>query len=181
MQKRLNKENWLELGLEALAADGPDGLGLEAMCERAGKTRGSYYHHFDSAGDFQKQLLMWWESTYTHKLIEKIDRAGHINPKLDHLNQLVAHLDPRIERAVRHLSGRNEEAALTCRAVDETRINFLARLYSRSPRFNNDDAKMLAQIEYAAWIGFLMIAPDSPPQKMLEMYNGFLRLTARAD
>jgi len=180
MSKRLNKDAWLGLGLEALASEGPEGLTVEAMCKRARKTRGSYYHHFSSAADFQKQLLDWWEETYTHALIEKIEKLGHHSEKLDHLNQLAAHLDPRIEQAVRRLGARSDEAALTCHAVDKARIGYLVRLYEQCPRYSADEAQMLARIEYAAWVGFQVIEPDAKPQEMLDMYEMFLRLTGRA-
>ena len=179
MNKRLTKTGWLDHGLEALADDGPQGLTVEAMCERAQKTRGSFYHHFESAGDFQKQLILWWKKTYTRDLIEKVERLGQPGQKLDHLNQLAAHLDPRIEQAFRRLAARSSDAALTCRQVDDTRIAYLARLYAQSPRYSAEEAQMLARIEYAAWVGFQLVAPDATPDEMLEMYQGFLKLTGR--
>jgi len=179
MSKRLTKPGWLDYGLAAMAEQGPGGLTVEAMCERAQKTRGSFYHHFDSAGDFQKQLLLWWEKTYTQDLIAKVDRLGQPGKKLDHLNQLAAHLDPGIEQAFRRLAARSSDAALTCRRVDDTRIAYLAGLYARTPRFSPGDAQMLARIEYAAWVGFQLVAPDATPDEMLEMYQGFLKLTGR--
>jgi len=179
MSSRLSKNDWLDLGLAALADEGPDGLTIEALCERAQKTRGSYYHHFNSGAAFVEQLLGWWLKTYTRDLIEKVERLGHHGEKLDHLNQLAAHLDPRIEQAFRRLGARNQQAARTCRAVDDARIDYLADLYGQSPRFSADEARMLAQIEYAAWVGFQVIAPDAKPQEMLHMYEMFLRLTGR--
>ena len=180
MNMRLNKGDWLKLGLEALAQEGPDGLTIDAMCTRAGKTRGSYYHHFSSAGDFLEQLLGWWEKTYTHEIIEKVERLGQPSDKLDYLNQLVAHFDPHLEQAFRALATRSKEATLTCQNIDKTRIDYLAEQYLQSPRYNALDAKILAQIEYAAWVGFQLISPEAKPQDMLQMYNGFLRLTGRS-
>ncbi len=179
MSKQLTKTVWLDHGLAAMAEQGPGGLTIEALCGRAQKTRGSFYHHFESAGDFQQQLLLWWEKSYTHDLIEKVERLGQPGQKLDHLNQLAAHLDPRIEQAFRRLAARSSDAALTCRRVDDSRISYLARLYAQSPRFSAQDAKMLARIEYAAWVGFQLVAPDAKPDEMLEMYQGFLKLTGR--
>ncbi len=186
MSTRLTRQDWLDVGLEALTNDGPDGLTVEAMCTRADKTRGSYYHHFKSASDFQKQLLAWWEKIYTHDLIERVGRPGQASEKeqasekLDHLNQLAAYLDPRIEQAFRRLAARSEDAAFTCRSVDETRIGYLARLYEQSPRYSADEAQMLARIEYAAWVGFQLIAPEAKPQEMVKMYEAFLHLTGRS-
>ncbi len=179
MNKRLTRQGWLNYGLQALADNGPEGLTVEAMCTRANKTRGSFYHHFDSAADFQKKLLLWWEKTYTHDLIEKIDRLGLPGQKLDHLNQLAAHLDPDIEQAFRRLATRSKDAAIICHRADNIHIDYLAKLYEQSPRFSARQAAMLARIEYAAFVGFQLVAPDAKPQEMLEMYQAFLKFTGR--
>ena len=179
MPERLTRSAWLDHGMAAMAKDGPAGLTLEAMCARTNKTRGSFYHHFASAADFQKKLLVWWEKTCTHDLIEKIERLGQSGQNLDHLNQLAAHFDPRIEKAFRRLAASSKGAARTCRSVDNARIAYLTKLYQLSPRYSPEEAQMLAQIEYAAWVGFLLVAPDAGPREMLEMYQAFLKLTGR--
>lgn len=163
----------------ALADGGVEALTVEAVCLRAGKTRGSYYHHFESADDFERQLLAWWRRKFTTLLIEKAERATLPATRLDYLNVLVSRLDPRIERAVRHMAGRSACAGQICQEADARRVDFLARLYEQSARYTDKDARTLAQIEYAAWVGLLSVAPDIGPQDMLEMYDGFLRLTGR--
>lgn len=179
MNKRLTKDDWLNLGLQALGESGPEGLTIESICHRAQKTRGSYYHHFNSATDFEKQLLAWWQENFTDAIIEKVERLGHAGDKLDHLNLLAAHLDPHVEQGFRRLAARSKEAAIICKIVDGKRIEYLAKLYEKSPRFDRQEAKMLARIEYAAWVGFQLIEPDAKPQDMLKMYDTFLQLTGR--
>ena len=181
MSKHIKKTDWLEAGMKALAEVGPPGLTVEAMCKRVGKTRGSYYHHFRSGDDFLEQLLGWWLKSYTHDLIEKAEKFSAHNDKLDHLNHLAAHLDPAIEHAFRRLAASNETAARTCKLVDDTRIAYLAGLYGQSSRLSTAQAHMLAKIEYAAWVGFQLIAPDAKPTEMLEMYDAFLEMTGRKD
>ena len=46
LSARLGRDDWLALGLERLAAEGPRALRLENICAAAGRTRGSFYHHF---------------------------------------------------------------------------------------------------------------------------------------
>ena len=179
VSKRLSEIDWLKHGMAALAEDGPPGLTVEAMCARAGKTRGSFYHHFESAAAFQKQLMLWWQKTCTRDLIDRLRHRDQSEGRLDHLNLLAAHLDPRIERAFRDLAAGNKEAAIICRSVDDTRIGFLAELYEQSPRYSRREAQMLARIEYAAWVGLQLVIPEARPQEMLEMYQSFLKLTGR--
>jgi AcrR family transcriptional regulator len=179
MGKHISKEDWLSMGLAAVAKNGPDGLTVEAMCERAGKTRGSFYHHFSSAADFRGRLLEWWRETFTEQLIEKSERLTRPGKKLDHLNQLAAHLDPAIEQGIRRLAATHDDAGVICREVDRIRTQYLAQLYRQSGHYKDEQASMLARIEYAAWVGFQLTEPEAEPQEMLAMYDSFLRLTGR--
>ena len=179
MGKHISKNDWLAMGLVALAQGGPEGLTVEAMCERAERTRGSFYHHFSSAGDFRAQLLAFWRQTFTDALIEKSERVSSASQKLDCLNQLAAHLDPAIEQGVRRLAAAHEDAGEICRQVDARRTQYLARLYRQSGHYDDESALMLAKIEYAAWVGFQLTEPDAKPAEMLAMYDAFLRITGR--
>ncbi|MFN3260463.1 MAG: helix-turn-helix domain-containing protein [Pikeienuella sp.] len=57
---RLGREDWLALGRAAIEEEGPSGLTVEALTRRAGKTRGSFYHHFESQGAFLRALAAAW-------------------------------------------------------------------------------------------------------------------------
>lgn len=179
-QIRLTRQNWLEIGLQAMSDVGPDGLTIDAICKRANKTRGSFYHHFKSTDDYIAALLDWWKQTFTINIIEKTETRTQTSDKHDHLNNLAAHLDPRAEQAFRRLAARNEKAQLVVREVDQARLAYLTSLFAQSSRYSNDQAKMIAKIEYAAWVGFQLIEPDATPAQMLDMYQGFLQLTGRA-
>lgn len=177
--RRFSRTHWLELGLEALAHNGPAGLTVEALCERAKKTRGSFYSHFEGTEDFLKSLADHWRETFTDMLIKASNAQGKAAARLDHLNQLAARLDPRIEQGIRKLASSDDGVAQVCALVDQRRMDFLAGLYELSGRFDAADARMLARIEYAAFVGFQQIAPDAPPSQMRDMYQGFMRLTGR--
>src|SRR5688500_82529 len=42
---RWTREDWVELAVARLKADGAGALTLEALCLAAGRTKGSFYHH----------------------------------------------------------------------------------------------------------------------------------------
>lgn len=60
---RLGREDWLALGRAALEEEGPSGLTVEALMRRAGRTRGSFYHHFGSQGAFLHALAAAWAAS----------------------------------------------------------------------------------------------------------------------
>jgi len=176
---RLTKQGWLEIGMAAMSADGPDGLTIEAICKRAGKTRGSFYHHFKSTDIYLSELVLWWKQRFTLDVIKKTDKHTKPSDKHDNLNQLAVHLDPKAEQAFRQLAARDKHTANIVREVDDIRIAYLTQLYQHSALYDDKQAAVIAKTEYAAWVGFQLIEPDATPAQMLEMYQGFLELTGR--
>ena len=176
---RLTRSGWLQLGLSALAADGPDALTLEALCERANKTRGSFYHHFPSIDDYLEQMMLEWRRTHTDSLIEATSNGPNPAARLDQLNTLATRLDPHIEQGIRQLAARNGVARRVLKEVDTARIAYLAQLYNQSGRFTDTEALALAKIEYAAFVGMQIVFPDDGPETRLKLYRDFLKLTGR--
>ena len=177
--KRFARKDWLQLGLAALAEAGPAGLTVEALCARAGKTRGSFYSHFAGTEDFLGALAGHWRETFTEALIAAANRQGRPGARLDHLNQLAVRLDPRIEQGMRKLAAANAGVAHVCADADARRIAYLARLYEISGKFSRADAQALARIEYAAFVGFQQIAPDAGAAELRQVYQDFMKLTGR--
>lgn len=174
---RFGKDDWLDLGLKALGEKGPDGLTIDALTARAGKTRGSFYHHFESMDVYRTALGQHWRRTYTDDIIEKVNKRGADDGRLDHLNRLAAWLDPQVEQGMRALAGGDPAIARVVHEVDEVRVAFIEKLYGAETRFSGDDAKALARIEYAAFIGFQTMA--LPPADSIKLYEAFMRLTGR--
>ena len=44
---RTPRSSWIEEGLRALAAGGPDAVRIELLAQALGVTRGGFYWHFD--------------------------------------------------------------------------------------------------------------------------------------
>ncbi|MBZ0216634.1 MAG: TetR/AcrR family transcriptional regulator [Fimbriimonadaceae bacterium] len=174
---RLTFQAWLQLGLEALAEDGPEALTVEALCTRAKRTRGSFYHHFPSIEYFIEHMLEAWRKTHTEDLIKATAQRANLADRMGHLNELAIGLDPGIEQGVRRLAARDETARNICAAVDDTRVAYLADLYARSARFSAQDALTMAKVEYAAFVGMQVIYPGESPAKRLALHDEFVRLT----
>lgn len=64
----LNRNDYFEAGLELLAEGGVAEQTIAKLCERLGITKGSFYHHFTSLGDFRQQLLAYWEANQEAKI-----------------------------------------------------------------------------------------------------------------
>ena len=176
MQKRYAKDDWIKLGFELLAQKGSQSLTIEKLCKSAGKTKGSFYFHFQTIEDYLISLVQQWYKTYTLAITSrKSSGAG----RLDLLNQLVARLDFPLETAIRTLAARNSTLHSIVIKADEERMDWLASLYEASGQYSHQQAKALAAIEIAAFTGFRLIKPDMKPEESRQFYEDFLKLTNR--
>lgn len=177
---RLSRDDWLVLGLAQLSAHGPDGLRIEPLCAAAARTRGSFYHHFEDHDAFIAALLDHWREWNTDGVIEMVEFEAEISGKRGRLNALAAGLDQQMEVAIRRFAATNPQASEVVAEVDETRIAYLARMNVEEITSDDARARMLAEIEYAAFIGFQHLFPDSDEARLIEVGEMLETMVANA-
>ncbi|WID97873.1 TetR/AcrR family transcriptional regulator [Bosea vestrisii] len=173
---RFRPPDWLALGLAALAEQGPAGLTIEALCRRAGKTKGSFYAHFPAIEAYHAALALHWRETYTLRLMQEADKGEAAQDRLIALDRMALALDVRVEQGMRRLAQLDAGVAATCAEVDRERIGYLEKLHSDTKRFTPDEALALARVEYAAFIGFQQLDLGLSPDDLHECYRSFTRL-----
>ncbi len=176
-RERYTKQSWLELGLQVLAKTGPNGLTIETLCERAQKTRGSFYFHFESINGFLESLADEWHQRFNEQIIAN---GPTKSSRRDLLNELAGRLDPAIETGIRQLAISNTEVQKRVTIADKERIAWLAKLYSTSGHYDGDKSSELATLEYAAFIGFRLVEPEMDTARSKALYQAFLEFTGRA-
>ncbi len=177
---RFSRDDWLILGLAQLSAYGPEGLRIEPLCAAAARTRGSFYHHFDDHDAFIAALLDHWREWNTDGVIEMVELEAEISGKRGRLNTLAAGLDQQMEVAIRRFAVANPQASEAVAEVDETRIAYLARMNEEELAVNETRARMLAEIEYAAFIGFQHLYPNADETRLTEIGKALERMIADA-
>ena len=147
---RMTKEDWVVVALDVLSTKGVDALTLAKVCEVAGKTKGSFYHHFKDVGALREAMLSYWEEKHTLHIIEMAQQKATAKEKADVLNRLAAQADWGIERAMRLWAQQDDVALRAVRSVDRRRVAYLVGLYDGVAPAR---AKQLAWIEYSALLG----------------------------
>lgn len=175
---RFSRQNWLELGFAALAEDGPAGLTIDALCRRAGKTKGSFYAHFPAIEAFLAALAEHWRESFTLRLMQAADQSEAAGERLIALDKMALALDFRVEQGMRRLAQLDAGVAAICTAVDRERIAYLARLHGEAGRLP-DEALALARVEYAAFVGFQQLDLGLSPQDLHGCYRSLMRMLAR--
>ncbi|MEL7213411.1 MAG: TetR/AcrR family transcriptional regulator [Pseudomonadota bacterium] len=153
MVKRFKKSDWLALGLEELASNGPDALRVKELCAAAGKTVGSFYHHFEDQAAFIDALMEHWHKTFTRPVIDMLEQIDDAQQRAKELSGLATKLDPSIEVGIRLLANQNAQVQRVVECIDHERIAYVTKLYAGRFNLAEDEAAMLAKLEYAAFVG----------------------------
>jgi len=73
---RTPRSRWIEEGLRALAAGGPDAVRVEALAQALGVTKGGFYGHFADRNALLDEMLDTWERMSTDEVLERVERHG---------------------------------------------------------------------------------------------------------
>lgn len=76
--KQQTREQLILAGMELFREQGIDAPSLDAICERAGKTRGAFYVHFDDREDFQVAVMERILMAYVATIVTTADPAGDL-------------------------------------------------------------------------------------------------------
>jgi len=149
---RFARSDWLELGVRLLSEEGPQALSLERLTEAAGRTKGSFYHHFQSRDGFLAALAAHWRDT----VVEPAARPYRDDPSPPVWRALLLdapfQLNRPFERGLRRLAVGEPIVRGAVERVDRERIDSLTFLVSQL-RDDLEDPRAFAVLMYAVIIG----------------------------
>jgi AcrR family transcriptional regulator len=128
---RTPRSRWIEEGLRALAAGGPDAVRVEALAQALGVTKGGFYGHFADRGALLEEMLDSWERKATDEVLERVERkGGDVRTRLRRAGALTfsSELLP-IDLAIRDWARRDQAVAERLRRVDNRRMEYLRLLF----------------------------------------------------
>jgi AcrR family transcriptional regulator len=159
---RTPRGRWIEEGLRALAAGGPDAVRIELLARALGVTRGGFYWHFDDRRELLEELLEAWERVSVDEVIERVEGdGGDARTKLRRLSALAASSDEplRIDLAIRDWARREQSVADRLKRVDNRRMDYMRSLFGAFCP-GQDDVEARCMVFYSLWIGSHFIAAD---------------------
>lgn len=161
-ETRTPRDRWIEAGLEALAAGGPDAVRVEALAKRLGVTKGGFYGFFADRDALLTAMLDTWERESTDEVLERVEREGG-NPKtrITRAGVLTFSGDRLlpIDLAIRDWARRDEAVADRLRRVDNRRMGLLREMIGT---FCNDPEEVEARsvLAFCLLIGVHFLAAD---------------------
>jgi AcrR family transcriptional regulator len=152
---------WIDVGLRALAAAGPDTVRIEPLAQALGVTRGGFYWHFKDRGAFLEELLDTWERRSTDEVLERVEReGGDARDKVRRAGMLTfsRELLP-IDLAVRDWARRDRSVAKRLKRVDNRRMEYLRSLIGTFCD-SADEVEARSMLAFSLAIGNHFIAAD---------------------
>jgi AcrR family transcriptional regulator len=159
---RTPRSSWIDEGLRALAAGGPDAVRIETLAKSLGVTRGGFYWHFEDRRALLDEMLDRWERTVVDEVIERVEReGGDAGTRLRRLFALASAGNALLmtDLSVRDWARRDPAVAERLRRVDTRRMDYLRSLFGAICA-DEDDAEARCMLAFSLWIGSHFIAAD---------------------
>ena len=175
---RTPRGRWVEEGLRALAAGGPDAVRIEPLAQALGVTKGGFYWHFADRQALLDDLLDAWERANLADVIERVERdGGDARTRLRRLFALAfSGAGPlRTDLAVRDWARRDEAVASRVRRVDNRRMAYLRGLFGALCA-DEADVEARCLLALSLWIGSHFVVADHGPRSRAEVLERAARL-----
>ncbi|QRX89699.1 TetR/AcrR family transcriptional regulator [Streptomyces noursei] len=134
---RTPRGKWIEEGLRALVAGGPEAVRIEALAQALGVSKGGFYGYFRNRDALLTEMLDTWEYEVTESVIEQVESGeGDARARLARLFGIVAAAADGPVRgttadiAIRDWARRDAAVAERLRRVDNRRMDYLRSLFS---------------------------------------------------
>lgn len=157
---RTPRSSWIEAGLRALAAGGPDAVRVEPLAKALGVTRGGFYWHFADRRALLDEMLDTWERATTDEVAERVEgQGGGPEAKLLRLSGLTSSGVVAVDLAVRDWARREHAVAQRLRRIDNRRMDYLRSLFAAFCA-DADEVETRCLLYYSLLIGNHFIAAD---------------------
>ncbi|MEU8465632.1 TetR/AcrR family transcriptional regulator [Streptomyces sp. NPDC029003] len=172
---RTPRVKWIEEGLRALTAGGPDAVRIEALAQALGVSKGGFYGYFRNRDALLTEMLDTWEYEVAGGVIEQVESAGgDARTRLDRLFTLAAApaegpvRGTTADLAVRDWARRDPDVAERLRRVDNRRMDYLRSLFSDFCP-DEDEVEVRCLIAVSVRIGNHLDAADNGKRSRAEV------------
>ena len=160
---RTPRNRWIEEGLSALAAGGPDTVRVESLAQALGVSKGGFYWHFSDRRALLEEMLDAWERTWVDEVIETVEAGDKdARSRLRRLFALAAASGGellKLELAIRNWARRDKAVAERLRHVDNRRMDYMRSLFGAICE-DDDDVEARCLLAFSLFIGGHFVSVD---------------------
>ena len=165
------RNRWIDEGLNALAAGGPDAVRIEPLARTLGVTKGGFYGQFGDRRALLQAMLEAWEHTMVDEVIERVEEEG--DDPTARLRRLfaIATSGPgllKAELAIRDWARRDRAVARRVKRVDNRRMDYMRSLFVPICR-DEDEAEARCLLAFSLFIGSPFITADHGERSRIDV------------
>jgi AcrR family transcriptional regulator len=180
---RTPRTDWINAGLRAMAAAGPDAVRIESLAQTLGVSKGGFYWHFDGRSALLKEMLDQWERVMVDEVIERVEEepGEDTRVKLRRLFALASDSnrpgnadDPdepslmEIELAIRDWARRDQAVATRLAHVDNRRMEYMRKLFGDLCS-DAEEVEVRCLLAFSVFVGSHFIAADHGARSRAEI------------
>jgi AcrR family transcriptional regulator len=159
---RTPRSSWIDEGMRALAAGGPDAVRVESLARALGVTKGGFYWHFDDRSALLDEMLDTFERVGVDQVIEHVEReGGDARAKLRRLFAVTSGggRPMKIELAIRDWARRDKTVAKRLRRVDNRRLDYMRSLFGAFCA-DEDEVEVRCMLTFSLFVASHFIVAD---------------------
>ncbi len=162
--KKTPKNDWLNKGLEILENQGPTALSIDNLARATGKTKGSFYHHFQNRENYVEALLAHYEMKVVLEITHEVSGEVGQNAQLKRLEELAFQISSKLELAVRAWALYDPVVLNFQDRIDQKRLDHLVHIYLPASK-DLGHAQTLACKNYSLFIGLQQLRHHFPDKE----------------
>ena len=175
---KATRDNWLDLALSVLAAEGVGRVTVLNLSERLCVSRSSFYWYFKNRDELLDALLDRWDRLNTRSILRQTQAAAAT------VNQAVCNVfrcwvdpaifSPRLDFAVREWARRSAKVRKVLDRSDRERTEALRAMFVRFG-YEDEDAFVRARVLYYMQIGYYALDIREPIEARLNLTPHYLK------
>lgn len=182
MRLVVTRQEYFEAAMRLLAGDGFGDLKIGKLCKSIGVTSGSFYNYFGSWDGFVGQLLEYWESEQTARIVTMTNTHDDPFERIATMKDLAATVPHEAEAAIRAWGNSNPMVAKIQERVDRERYEALRDVVLAVVP-DEARAEMLAIMGITLLVGVQQWRTPVDPlefQRLLDEYEAIITMHAEA-
>jgi AcrR family transcriptional regulator len=179
---RTPRGSWIDEGLRALAAGGPEAVRIEPLARALGVSKGGFYWHFEDRKSLLEEMLDAWERSGVDEVIDAVEAEdGDARTRLRRLFGLASASAGellRIELAVRNWARRDATVAERLRRVDNRRMDYMRSLFGAFCE-DEDEVEARCLLAFSLFVGAPFVSADHGGRSRIDVLDSALESLVR--
>ena len=166
--KRLNKEKWLQTGLDILNKTSYTDIKIEYLCKHLKVTKGSFYHHFKNINDYYSKLFEYLFIKDSIDLDQFTEDITTPKERLSYINQRIIKDISKEKVSVRAWGSHNKKVKQQLDKADVIRIEYFTKL-NLDIGLDPKKASIMAKLNFALLVGIYQLFYNASESEINEL------------